>query len=171
MFSRVTGVLAMHGLDVMAASAYSSDDGRALEQYRVHDPLRDEPRWELVAVDLKLALEGKLAIHARVMERARTYARSAPRSRRPVVPSVTFDNQASDGATVIDVRATDAIGTLYRITRTLAEFDLDIRFATVQTLGAEAVDAFYVRDRFGDKITEQPRLAEIERAILHAIAD
>jgi len=41
----------------------------------------------------------------------------------------------------------------------------------VQTLGTEAVDAFYVRDRFGDKVTEQARLAEIERAILHAIED
>ena len=171
MFSRVTGVLAMHGLDVLSASAYSSNAGRALEEYRVHDPMRDEPRWERVVADLKLALDGKLAIHARVMERARTYARSAPRSRHPVVPSVTFENQASDGATVIDVRAADAIGTLYRITRTLAEFDLDIRFAKVQTLGSEAVDAFYVRDRFGDKVTEQARLAEIERAILHAIED
>jgi len=62
-------------------------------------------------------------------------------------------------------------GTLYRITRTLAEFDLDIRSAKVQTLGSEVVDAFYVRDRSGDKITTQARLAEIERAILHAIGD
>ncbi len=170
-FSRVAGVLAMHGLDVLSASAYSTDDGRALEVFRVCDRVRNEPPWERVVSDLKLALAGHLAVHARVMARARTYARSAPRSRHPVVPSVTFENHASDDATVIDVRAADHIGTLYRITRTLADFDLDIRFAKVQTLGTDVVDAFYVRDRSGSKITEQPRLAEIERAILHAIED
>jgi [protein-PII] uridylyltransferase len=171
LFSRVAGVLAMHGLDVLAASAYSSDEGRALEEFRVHDRLRDEPPWGRVVNDLKLALDGHLAIHARVMDRARTYARSTPRSRHPVVPTVAFDNHASDDATVIDVRAPDHIGTLYRITRTLAEFDLDIRSAKVHTLGSEVVDAFYVRDRSGDKLTEKARLAEIERAILHAIED
>src|SRR5437763_2152785 len=171
MFSRIAGVLAMHGLDVLAAVAYSSDDGRALDEFRVVDRMRDEPPWGRVTADLKLALEGHLALHARVMDRARRYARPGARSRHPIVPSVTFDNQASDAATVIDVHAADAIGTLYRITRTLAEFDLDIRSAKVQTLGSEVVDAFYVRDRFGDKITKQARLAEIERAILHAIED
>jgi [protein-PII] uridylyltransferase len=171
MFSRIAGVLAMHGLDVLAAVAFSTDDGRALDEFRVMDPLRDEPPWGRVIADVALALEGHLAIHARVTDRARMYARSGPRSRHPVVPSVTFDNRASDDATVIDVHAADAIGTLYRITRTLAEFDLDIRSAKVQTLGSEVVDAFYVRDRSGDKIAEQARLAEIERAILHAIGE
>jgi len=171
MFSRIAGVLAMHGLDVLAAAAFTTDGGRALDEFRVVDPLREEPPWGSVIADLKLALEGHLAIHARVTDRARTYARSGPRSRHPIVPSVTFDNRASGDATVIDVHAADAIGTLYRITRTLAEFDLDIRSAKVQTLGSEVVDAFYVRDRSGDKITKQARLAEIERAILHAIGE
>ncbi|HMC80890.1 MAG TPA: [protein-PII] uridylyltransferase, partial [Acidimicrobiia bacterium] len=110
-------------------------------------------------------------VQARVGDRARTYARAGPASRVPVVPAVAFDNQASEGATVIDVRAPDAIGTLYRITRTLADFDLDIRSAKVQTLGSEVVDAFYVRDRDGRKITDEARLAEIERAILHSLGE
>src|SRR5207245_5753919 len=125
MFSRVAGVLALHGLDVLAAAAWSSDEGRALAEFRIADPLRGEPPWSRVVADLKLALDGRLAIQARVGDRARPYARAGPASRVPVVPAVAFDNQASEGATVIDVRAPDAIGTLYRITRTLADFDLD----------------------------------------------
>ncbi|HMC08245.1 MAG TPA: [protein-PII] uridylyltransferase [Actinomycetota bacterium] len=171
MFSRVAGVLALHGLDVLAAAAWSSDDGRALAEFRIADPLRGEPPWSRVVADLKLALDGRLAIQARVGDRARTYARAGPASRVPVVPAVAFDNQASEGATVIDVRAPDAIGTLYRITRTLADFDLDIRSAKVQTLGSEVVDAFYVCDRDGRKVTDAARLAEIERAILHSLGE
>ena len=170
LFSRVAGVLALHGIDVLAAAAYSSDDGGALAEFRVVDPLHDEPPWDRVIADLKRALEGGLALEARVVDRAKTYARRQPQSRGSRAPAVAFDNDASESATVIDVRAADAVGTLYRITATLAEFDLDIRNARVQTLGSEVVDAFYVRDRDGHKLTEPRLLAEIERAILHALA-
>ncbi|HEU5001377.1 MAG TPA: [protein-PII] uridylyltransferase [Actinomycetota bacterium] len=171
LFSRVAGVLAMHGLDVLAAAAYSSDEGRALAEFRVADPLHDEPPWNRVIADLRRALGGGLAIQARVVARARTYAGTRQLSRAPAAAAVRIDNDASQVATVIDVHAPDAIGTLYRITRTLADFDLDIRKARVQTQGSEVVDSFYVRDRSGRKVTDPARLAEIERGVLHALTD
>jgi [protein-PII] uridylyltransferase len=82
---------------------------------------------------------------------------------------VTFDDDASTNATVIDVRAPDAMGVLYRITRALTELDLDIRSAKVQTIGHHVVDAFYVRDAGGNKITDGHTLGELERAILHSL--
>ncbi len=82
-----------------------------------------------------------------------------------------FDNQASADATVIDVYAPDRIGVLYRITRALAELDLDIRSARVQTLGAHVVDSFYIRDRQGRKITDDETLLEVERAVLHSVSE
>lgn len=169
MFSRVAGVLALHGLNVLAAAAYSTEDGRALSEFRVDDIEGGAPPWPKVVHDLRRALDGELALHARVVDRARTYARRRPVVRTPATPSVSFDNQASETATVIDVRGSDGIGRLYRITRTLADFYLDIRSARVQTLGADVVDAFYVRDRNGAKITDAARLVEIERAILHVL--
>src|SRR6185436_15660504 len=59
-FSRVAGVLALHGLDVRAASAYSAD-GRALAEFRVSDPFRDETPWPRMTADLELTLDGRLA--------------------------------------------------------------------------------------------------------------
>src|SRR5205823_1833765 len=89
---------------------------------------------------------------------------------RPANATVRFDNDASEAATVIDVHAPDAIGVLYRITRALAELDVDIRSARVQTLGTQVVDAFYVVDRSGAKITDPETGAEIERAILYHLS-
>jgi [protein-PII] uridylyltransferase len=68
------------------------------------------------------------------------------------------------------VRAPDGIGVLYRITRALAELQLDIRHAKVATLGAEVVDSFYVRDALGNKVTDTDFLAELNRAVLHELA-
>jgi [protein-PII] uridylyltransferase len=169
LFSRVAGVLALHGLDVLAAVAYSDDAGKALSEFRVADPLRGDGAtpWEKVLGDLDRALAGQLAVDARVAERARLYRRRVVTD----VPGthVEFHNDASTGATVVDVHTQDGVGVLYGITRALAELDLDIRSAKVQTLGDHVVDAFYVRDASGAKVTDEARLAELARAIRHRL--
>ena len=87
----------------------------------------------------------------------------------PVVPGVMIDNEASSNATVVEVRAPDVMGVLYRITNAIAEMGLDIRHAKVQTLGHEVVDAFYVRDGDKHKVTDPFHLKELERAILFGL--
>ena len=81
-----------------------------------------------------------------------------------------FYDAASSDATVIEVRCQTKIGILYRITKALAEVGLDIRHATVQTIGIEVVDTFYVRNWSGELITDPFHRQEIERAVLHATA-
>jgi [protein-PII] uridylyltransferase len=181
LLSRVAGVLALHGVGVLAAWVHTTDDGMAVEQFRVESAIGPVVAWDRVSGDIERALDGRLAVHARVEERARRYAsRYAPRSTENgggsggggggvVVSKVTFDNASSERATVLEVLAADGIGVLYRITRALAELDLDIRSAKVQTLGPQVVDAFYVRGPAGDKVTDPEHMAEIERAVLESL--
>jgi [protein-PII] uridylyltransferase len=75
------------------------------------------------------------------------------------------DNEASDSATVIEVRAKDEVGLLHRLTRTLYEADLDLVSARVSTLGELVVDVFYVRESGGGKVTDGGRLEEVTTAI------
>jgi len=63
----------------------------------------------------------------------------------------------------------EALGLLERICRALGEIDLDVRSAKVQTLGDRVVDAFYVRGADGAKVTDPRHMAEVERALLHAL--
>jgi [protein-PII] uridylyltransferase len=169
LFSRVAGVLALNGLDVLAASALSTDDGMALAVFKAESSFGPALPWPRVLDDLDRALAGRLALHARLEERARTYRRSTPTAATPVTPTVTVDNDASATATVIEVVAPDGVGVLYRITRALAELDLDIRSAKVQTLGHQVVDAFYVVGTDGAKVTDTQHLAELTKAIQAAL--
>jgi [protein-PII] uridylyltransferase len=169
LFSRVTGVLALNGLGVLDA-AVTSIDGMALEVLRVESSFGPTITWEKVVADLESAIEGRLALQARLAERARVYGgRSRP---GPIQepPRVLVDNTASRNATVVEVHAPDSMGVLYRITRALSELDLDIVSAKVQTLGERVVDAFYVRGPSGSKIEDPAMLVEIERALLHELA-
>ena len=60
----------------------------------------------------------------------------------------------SEAATVVEVRAADALGVLHRITGALAAAGLDVRTAHISTLGADVVDAFYVVGPGGGKLTD-----------------
>jgi [protein-PII] uridylyltransferase len=170
LFNRVAGVLALHGLDVLGAAA--TTEGRmALEVFRVESSLGPVFSWPSVVEDIERALDGQLALRARLSERARRYGRSRALTAEKVDVEVRVDQAASGDATVIEVHATDAVGALYRITRAFADLDLDIVSAKVQTLGPLVVDSFYLRDAWGGKLTEPATLAEIERAVLHSLLE
>jgi [protein-PII] uridylyltransferase len=174
-FSRIAGVVSLHGLDVLAARAHSDEPqlGRGsmgASEFRVQVP-KEGIDWAPIERDLRRVLQGQLAIEARLSERARTYRRRrAVQAAEPGPPRVIFHDEASSNATVVEVRCQTKIGILYRITKALAEVGLDIRHATVQTVGLDVVDTFYVRDWTGELITDPHHRAEIERAVLHAIS-
>ena len=169
LFSRVTGVLALHGLAVLDA-AVTGLDGIALEVLRVESSFGPTIAWDKIIADLEKVLEGRLALQARLAERARVYGARAKRTPVHEPPRVVVDNRASRDATVVEVHAMDSVGVLYRITRALAELDLNIVSAKVQTLGDRVVDAFYVRDMSGQKVTDPAALVEVERALLHELS-
>ncbi|HUP86457.1 MAG TPA: [protein-PII] uridylyltransferase [Acidimicrobiales bacterium] len=172
LFSKVAGVLALHGLDVRSASAGLAGDGRAVEVFDVEPSFGKEPRWDRVAADLQAVFDGRLSLADKLIERSRSYARRYRRTAaRPADPRVLFDNEASDRATIIEVRAPDGIAVLHRITTGLANCGLDVRVARVSTMGHEVVDAFYVTDRAGAKVFDDEALAAIESAVLRNLKD
>jgi len=163
-FSKIAGVLALNGHDVIGADAFS-EDGRALSVFSVVEKSYEIPKWEEIYQQVRLALDGRLALAARLGERSRIYT-SVSTSAKPFEPKVEVDNLTSDFATVLEVSCPDGVGVLYRITRAFAELDLNIVRARVQTIGSDVVDAFYVLDAKGRKIQDAAHLKEIELAVL-----
>ncbi|MBB6418305.1 [protein-PII] uridylyltransferase [Streptomyces sp. AK010] len=144
----VAGVLAMHRLTVRTAelrSVYLPDgiDGSVLLlDWRVAAEYGSLPQAARLRSDLVRALDGSLDIAGRLAERDAAY----PRRRGVVAPAarVSVHPAASRLATVIEVRSQDAPGLLYRIGQALEDASVQVRSAHVSTLGANAVDAFYV---------------------------
>jgi [protein-PII] uridylyltransferase len=164
--SRVAGALALHGVAVLAADAGGAH-GMAASRFVVGGG--DDVDWDAVAVDVRRAVEGRVALEARLAAKSRS-ARRPPAAMSLVdEPTVRVDNHVSASCTVVEVRAPDRVGVLYRITRALADLDLDIRTAKATTLGHEVVDAFYVQTGGGGKVVDRDHLRELERAILHQI--
>ena len=97
-FSRIAGVLSLHGLDVVTAQAHSDEGGMAASQFRIVVP-DGGINWRAVKADLVRSLEHRLAIEARLAERAATYRRRRrTQAAAPGPPSVVFDDAASSNA-------------------------------------------------------------------------
>ena len=173
LFSRVAGTLALARLTVLGADAASAPSATgepmAASRFKVA-PTAEPIDWGPVVADVQAAIEGRLALDARLAQRSRNQRRPSAARALAAPPSVRVDNDASATATVVEVRALDGIGVLYRITRALADLDLDITVAKVSTLGNEVVDAFYVRTPGGAKLEDPGHRRELERAVLHQLS-
>jgi len=166
LLSTVTGALALHRLDVRSASVFA-DGPTGVTVCRVAPRFGALPDWAVVRRDLRRALEGELDLEAVLASREAAYGRRTGVPLAP--PSAQLVDDASQTATVLEVRAPDALGVLHRITAALARCGLDVRTAHISTLGADAVDAFYLVGPDGGPLTDPAQRRLVCRAVLDAL--
>ncbi|WP_369183089.1 [protein-PII] uridylyltransferase [Streptomyces sp. Y1] len=167
----VAGVLALHRLTVRSASLRELDPVGAgpvlLLAWRVAAEFGELPEAARLRADLRRALDGSLDVARRLAERDAAAPRRkgipTPPPLVAVAPAV-----ASATATVLEVRAHDAPGLLHRIGRALDGAGVRVRTAHVSTLGAEAVDSFYLTDPAGRPLAAQ-RAGEVAAAVRAAL--
>lgn len=171
----VAGALASHNASVLGGVAYTREDGTAIEIWHVRDALAhgiDDRRWGRILEALPRALAGDFPIEERLAEMRATYGAGSGRP-TPVVRALTttvhVDNTASDQYSVLEVSTADRLGLLYAITRALRALTIDIHLAKVNTIGAEVVDAFYVRRENGRRIDSADEIERVEQRVREAI--
>ncbi|MGZ5290211.1 MAG: [protein-PII] uridylyltransferase family protein [Actinomycetota bacterium] len=164
LLSWIAGALAVAGLSILSAQVFTTVDGVAVDLFEVEgvfEPDVGERRWREFRRTLRGAIEGAISLDRRVEDKRRHY----PRPDRGVPVTIAVENDASDFSTVIEVGAPDRLGLLYDITSTLADLRLDVYVAKVATYTGRVIDAFYVRDAVGGKVTDPAQVAEIETAV------
>jgi [protein-PII] uridylyltransferase len=121
-------------------------------------------RQRLVA-DLTRAVAGELDVDVALAARVRSTLRPRGGTEREAPPPrVVWAVDRATDATILELRAADDAGLLYRVAHALALAGANVRAARISTLGSDVVDAFYlVGDWSG--ATEQ---ADVEQAVLAA---
>ncbi|WP_327304329.1 [protein-PII] uridylyltransferase [Streptomyces sp. NBC_01298] len=168
----VAGVLALHRLTVRAADLRSMELPEQLGEvlvlrWRVAAEYGSLPQAARLRTDLVRALDGSLDVPAKLADREAAYPRR--RGVVPPPPRVAVMPEVSSLATVLEVRAPDAVGLLHRIGRALESSGVRVRSAHVSTLGANAVDTVYVVDADGKPLTG-PAAAALALAVQAALA-
>ena len=172
LFSMITGVMAANGMNILGAQIHTNTNEKVLDILQVNSPqgfvITEETRWERFEKDLRQVLEGKVRVSALVAKRHRPSILTE--KAKPTVPArVEIDNEVSSEYTVIDIYAHDQIGLLYSITSTLTRLGLYIGVSKISTKVDQVADVFYVKDIFGQKLSDPGKLEEIRRELLAAV--
>jgi [protein-PII] uridylyltransferase len=160
----VAGALAVGGISILSAQVFTTSDHVAVDLFDVEGVFEaeiTEGRWRGFRKTLRRVVEGAISIDGKVEEMRRHYP--PPSVRTPV--TVRVDDDASDFSTVLEIGAPDRMGLLYDITDVLSRSGIDVHLAKVATFDGRVVDAFYVRDELGRKLTDPDRLASLDAAL------
>jgi [protein-PII] uridylyltransferase len=166
LFATLAGVLSGCGHNILAASAYTTRDGLALDLFDV-DPIAGGPEeQELERARIEKRLAAALAGEAELPPVPRS---APPRVLRVQPPRARIENDDSDFYSIIDVEAMDRPGLLRDISQALFEQGLSLVAVRASTRASRATDAFYVTTLDGHKVVEPELQRRVEEAILRAI--
>jgi [protein-PII] uridylyltransferase len=168
---RAAGVLALHRLVVRTARGVvpglDSAGVTAVIEFTAVPEYGSPPDPAAIEADLRRVLADRLDVAQRLERRARSMRDRATVTVPP--PRVTIVDDASRTATVVEVRAHDRPGLLWRIGQALGGCGLQVRAAQVDTHGAEAVDVFYVVDGHGAPLADPKALRAVRQNVLAAL--
>jgi len=171
LLSKICGTFALYGLSILQAQIFTLKDGTVVDVLDVRslsDNSFKEVNWEALCRDLKMAVQDRLGLNHRL---AAKFAHYSPKDHKVSIrpkTKVVIDNKQSDFYTIIEVYAQDSPCLLYSITKTLAEFDINIHKAKIGTSADLIVDVFYVLDELGQRIEEEEFIKELEKALEYA---
>ena len=95
---------------------------------------------------MRRALAGTLDVDERLARRESYYATATD---SVLEPRVEFVADASEIATVVEVRTYDRPATLFQLARAIADCGVDVVLARADSMGASVVDVFYLRGATG----------------------
>jgi [protein-PII] uridylyltransferase len=148
LLATIAGVLSLRGITVLSADAATCSNGLVLDVFTVASaygqPL-DAGIWPKVRADLEAGLKERLPLRDLLAHRT---------SDEPSGATVRVDNTASQFYSLVEVRAPDRVGLLYRIALGLSELGVDIHHAKIATQPSGVIDTFYVWKATGGKLEE-----------------
>jgi len=174
LFSNITGSFSAAALNILSAQIFTRTDAIALDTFFVTDAktgaLANREERESFEELLRKALTGESLNFADMISRRRG-GRPPYQSYEGdrIQTQISFDNEASESRTALEVESEDRLGLLHAISQALSEANLNISTARIVTEKGAAIDTFYVNERDGEKVLDSGRREFIERKIRDAL--
>lgn len=171
MLKHAAGILSYFGANIVSARTIHLDDGLCRLIFSLQNgqgrAFAETQRLEKLAPYMQ---QGGIATDIlKATLPARGYWQSNSH-RLAIPPQIFFDQHFSATATIVEVNAKDRPALLYTVLDVFDVAHMHVSHAYVATYGQKAVDVFYVRDRFGFKLTpslERSLEAQLLTALHH----
>jgi [protein-PII] uridylyltransferase len=171
LFALMAGALTSVGANIVNAKIFTLKNGMAVEQFFVQDIGGNAFANPDRLAELEQVLRRVLASEGLDVPPPPVMPFAVQHNAFTIHPRVIVENSVSSHHTVIETNGRDRPGFLYTVTRALAELELGISTAHVSSYGERAVDVFYVKDKFGMKITSEAKLKQVRERLLEVLQE
>jgi [protein-PII] uridylyltransferase len=155
LFASLCGAISAFGLNILKAEAFANRRGMVLDMFAVSDPHRNldlnPPEVERFRVMLERAALGKIDAEELLKRRPPP---KLPSRGAHVTSVVSFNQHASETATLLEITAHDRPGLLHDIAKVISAAGCGIDVVLVDTEAHKALDVFYVTSN-GCKLGDQ----------------
>jgi [protein-PII] uridylyltransferase len=166
LFASVAGAISSFGLNILKAEAFSNSAAMVLDTFTFADPHRtlelNPPEVDRLRGVVRKVVEGKQDADKLLRGRPKPFLSSRMKLR----PRVSFKDDASDGATLIEIVAEDRPGLLYDLANAISLAGCNIEVVMIDTEAHKALDVFYVTHQ-GHKLADNLQ-SELKSELLAA---
>lgn len=165
LFSKMTGVLAAKGLQILGAQVWTHPNGIIIDSFKVIDPDHRETvpehRVSEISEEVQGVLTGDESIE-HLFSKGRRYTKKQQEEETLQTSHIEVDNHSSHAFTVIDIFTKDRRGLLFVIANSLFDLGLFVYSAKIATRLDQVVDIFYVLGPDKKKVTSPERIQALK---------
>ncbi|MSO60292.1 MAG: ACT domain-containing protein, partial [Ilumatobacteraceae bacterium] len=150
LLSRIAGVLADNGLEVMSADLATWPDSAVLDTFIVQSAQR--PSAHMLSFEIERSMRGRVG---------------APRRLQVGISkglTIDFNQHAHPWHSLVTVSGSDQHGLLQSLAATFARAGISVHHATISTDNGIVTDRFEVSDRLGRKVRDSA-IAKVEQSL------
>ncbi|MDQ3197418.1 MAG: [protein-PII] uridylyltransferase [Burkholderiales bacterium] len=162
LFARICVFFERINYNIVEARIYTTQHGYALDSFQVLDAAQKPAHYRDLIAYVEHELAERLAdlgplpppVNPRLSRQVKHF---------PMAPQVSIEPHEKREYQVLSLVAADRPGLLSRVARTLAEFDVSVHTARINTLGQRAEDIFLIT---GSHLQDADRLLRLKQALL-----
>ena len=163
LFASLAGALSSFGLEILKAEAFANSKGHILDTFVFADPRRtlelNPSEAERLQDLIRKVAAGKQDVQKLLKNRPQPDAKRAA-----APPTVEFDREACDTATLVEIVTEDRPGLLHSLATAFSSAACNIDVVLIDTKGNRAIDVFYVAHQ-GAKLTPETQAHLKERLL------